>query len=115
MNMRDRALETFLKQAFSEDDIDRNFNYVSSIPEDRVKCSLKLKDDLVLSGLPFFCSAFNFLKPNCISYDSFQEFEGISFNKADNSQISFELPFNIALTGERIALNLLQKSIHCLI
>lgn len=95
---------------FEEDDLAKNFTYLQTLPSDKVVCSLKIKDDLVLAGLPFFFETFNFLSKENIDYSDFLVNEGRSFNKNDNKEISFELPFNIALTGERIALNLLQRA-----
>lgn len=95
---------------YKEDDLAKNFSYLSSLPDRSIQCSLKIKDDLILSGLPFLFEAFNFLMKDKIDYKSFLEFEGKSFTKAEGFEINFELPFNIALTGERIALNLVQRS-----
>ena len=95
---------------FHEDELAKNFYYLNSLPSDLVICKIHLKDDLKLAGLPFFFEAFNYLKDGIINYDSLLEFEGKTFKKSNNETIEFSLPFNIALTGERIALNLLQKT-----
>ena len=39
---------------FDEDDLTRNFSYIESLPAEVVLCSLKIKDDMILAGLPFF-------------------------------------------------------------
>ena len=94
-----------------EDDLDRNLVYMNKLDDTPVKCHLKLKSDLRLAGLPFFFEVFNYLQSGVINPDSFiHEFEGKDFKKADKSMISFELPFSIALTGERLALNLLHRA-----
>lgn len=95
---------------FAEDDISKNFSYLATLPERNIKCSLKIKDDMILAGLPFFFETFNYLMNQKLEYKNFLEFEGKRFKKSDNFTIDFELPFNIALTGERIALNLLQRA-----
>ena len=95
---------------FKEDDINRNFSYLSSLPDDLVNCRIHLKDDLILAGLPFFFETFNYLQAGIVNYDSLMEYEGQTFKKIDKKTIEFALPFNIALTGERIALNLLQRT-----
>lgn len=92
---------------FAEDQLGSNFHYYLSLPEDLVQCRLKIKSDLILSGLPYFVSAFNFLGAD-LDYAEFQSHEGKKKIKGD--EIHFILPFNIALTGERVALNLLQRS-----
>ncbi len=98
------------KMFFQEDQIDKNFHYISKLPDDMVQCRIILKDDLCLAGLPFFFESFNYLLDNPIDYQEQLQFEGLKFNKVDMKEITFQLPFNVALTGERIALNLLQKT-----
>ena len=98
--------ETF----YQEDDLSRNVNYLNSLSSQKVKCQLKLKDDLILAGLPFFFEAFNFISSEKIDYQKNLVYEGATFQKSENKVLEFELPFNIALTGERIALNLLQRA-----
>lgn len=107
-NIKDIYKEHF-SLFFSEDDLSKNFTYLSSLPREKVRCSLKIKDDLLLAGLPFFFETFNYISNKQFDYFPFEEFEGRAFLKSDNMEINFELPFNIALTGERIALNLLQR------
>jgi len=95
---------------YSEDQLSNNFAYNYSLPSDEVNCFLKLKDDLTLAGLPFFFEAFNYLSPGVVDYNKFKTFEGRDFFKSDNVTLEFKLPFNVALSGERIALNLLQRA-----
>lgn len=95
---------------YSEDDILKNFQYLNSLPDTMVQCRIKIKDDLILAGLPFFFESFNYLMKGNFDYSDLMHFEGQSFKKEDNAEIKFELPFNIVLSGERIALNLLQRS-----
>ncbi|OUR93652.1 nicotinate-nucleotide diphosphorylase (carboxylating) [Halobacteriovorax marinus] len=104
-----KAIAVDMAHFFSEDDLHRNHSYISALPVDTVKCSLKIKDDLTLAGLPYFVETFNFLGAE-LDYEAFSEFEGKTFSKQDNFVINFDLPFALALTGERIALNLLQRS-----
>lgn len=109
MSISKVALNSMYESFFQEDDLKRNFTYLSKLPNEIVQCSLKLKDDLVLAGLPFFFETFNYLLDSRIDYTKFMELEGHKFTKKENREIHFELPFNIVLTGERIALNLLQR------
>ncbi len=103
-----KGVRPLIEAYFSEDDLTRNLYYINSLPRDIVKCKLKLKDDLIVAGLPFFVETFNYLGAS-LRYSDFEKYEGMSVQKSDNVIIEFDLPFNIALTGERIALNLLQK------
>jgi len=105
----DKAMERDFEHFFAEDDLSRNHSYIQSLPMDKVDCSLKIKDDLVLAGLPYFFGAFNYLGAN-LQIEEHLSFEGKKFKKEDQSMLSFELPFALALTGERIALNLLQRA-----
>lgn len=99
-------LRDSIAEYFKEDDLHSNFAYVNSLPQDKVKCSLKIKEDVVVAGMPYFAEAFNYLYP--CNFDGILKFEGEKFQKGE--ELGFELPFNIALTGERIALNLLQRA-----
>ncbi len=107
MTLLEKGLEADLARFFEEDDLKGNAFYLRELPTTPVNCLLKIKSDLCLSGLPYFVSAFNFLGAN-LNYDEFKTYEGKNFNKGEI--ITFTLPFAIALTGERIALNLLQRS-----
>lgn len=98
-----------LKFYFAEDELNKNLKYLTTLPSEMVTCHLKIKDDLILAGLPVFFATFNYLSDKSLSFEQFLEFEGKRFSKDDKKEIAFELPFNIALSGERIALNLLQR------
>jgi nicotinate-nucleotide pyrophosphorylase (carboxylating) len=110
MDLPQLALREMFKTFYQEDDISRNFNYIQALPKDTVKCQLKFKDDMTIAGLSYFFEAFNYLKPGAVDYEKFLEIEKNCVRKKDNFQIEFELPFNVVLSGERIALNLLQKA-----
>ncbi len=104
------AIRKDLEHFFAEDDLARNIYYTTKLPNDQVKCSLKIKDDMVLAGLPWLVETFRFLGAKNLSWDLFEKYEGKKFKKDEKSEIHFELPFALALTGERIALNLLQRA-----
>lgn len=110
MDLPQLALRQMFKNFYQEDDISRNFNYIQALPKDMVQCQLKFKDDMTIAGLSYFFEAFNYLQPGIVSYEKFLEYEKSIVKKKDNFQIEFELPFNVVLTGERIALNLLQRA-----
>ena len=105
-----QILKENLDLFLAEDDLHKNFGYLSSLPDEPVSCHLKIKDDLVLAGLPFFFEVFNHLSTKHFDYADFMKFEGNNFSKNENFEIKFSLPFNIALSGERLALNLLQRA-----
>ncbi len=104
-----KALSGDIARFFQEDDLSRNLSYISKLPDSLVDCSLKFKSDMVVAGLPYFFETFQFLLSEPISYSDFLVNEGRKVAKGTNS-LSFQLPFSVALVGERIALNLLQRA-----
>jgi nicotinate-nucleotide pyrophosphorylase (carboxylating) len=100
------ALARDISRFFEEDDLSRNTFYTLSLSEELVACELKIKSDLVLAGLPWFVESFRFL--GATPSDELLNFEGKSLKAGE--VLRFELPFSVALTGERIALNLLARA-----
>ncbi len=107
MSLLEKGLEADLERFFEEDDLQGNAFYLRELPQSDVLCQLKIKSDLLLSGLPYFVAAFNYLGAN-LNYEDFKIHEGKNFTRGE--VITFNLPFAIALTGERVALNLLQRA-----
>lgn len=104
--MENTGIHKMIENFFLEDDLGRNQFYMQSLPDDLVNCELKIKSDLVLSGLPYFKESFAYL--GFTPQLNIEEWEGRHCKKGES--IKFTLPFSVALTGERIALNLLQKA-----
>lgn len=107
MRLLEKGIEADLARYFEEDDLQGNAYYLNSLPQNPVECQLKIKSDVLLSGLPYFVGAFNYLGAD-LNYEHFKMNEGKNFSKGEI--IKFTLPFSIALTGERVALNLLQRA-----
>jgi nicotinate-nucleotide pyrophosphorylase (carboxylating) len=107
MNLLMKGMEADYARFFAEDDLQGNAFYLEKLPSEIVPCVLKIKSELVLSGLPYFVRAFNYLGAK-LSTDDFAIHEGKHFSAG--AVISFSLPFSVALTGERVALNLLQRA-----
>ena len=107
MNLQILGFESDYARFFAEDDLQGNAFYLNQLPTDEVECILKIKSDVRLSGLPYFVGAFNFLGAK-LDYKDFAVYEGKNYKKGE--VITFKLPFAIALSGERIALNLLQQA-----
>jgi nicotinate-nucleotide pyrophosphorylase (carboxylating) len=107
MSLQILGFEQDYARFFAEDDLQGNAFYLSQLPTDQVECILKIKSDILLSGLPYFVGAFNYLGAK-LDYKEISIHEGMNFKKG--STIAFNLPFAIALSGERVALNLLQQS-----
>jgi nicotinate-nucleotide pyrophosphorylase (carboxylating) len=109
MKMTNTALREDIERYFKEDDLARNMTYLQSLPNDLVDTKIYIKSDMVLSGLPWFFAAFDYLGVEGFSKNILNEFEGKSFKKGHIIEMG-KIPFSMALTGERIALNLLQRS-----
>ena len=107
MSLQTLGFESDYARFFAEDDLQGNAFYFNQLPTDEVECILKIKSDVRLSGLPYFIGAFNYLGAK-LDYKNFEKYEGKNFKA--NEVITFQLPFSIALSGERIALNLLQQA-----
>ena len=107
MGLLEKGVAHDLARFFEEDDLQGNAFYLAELPETPVLCQLKIKSDVLLSGLPYFVGAFNYLGAD-LPYDEFKQYEGKFLVKGE--VITFSLPFSLAITGERIALNLLQRA-----
>jgi len=107
MNLQVLGFQGEYARFFAEDDLNGNAYYLNTLPTQNVTCVLKIKSDVFLSGLLYFIGAFQFLGAE-LDEKMFSEHEGKQFAKGQT--IEFKLPFNIALSGERVALNLLQQS-----
>jgi nicotinate-nucleotide pyrophosphorylase (carboxylating) len=110
LSLLDTSLNQFLSSKFEEDDLTRNLSYMQTLPSDLVECQLKIKSDLVLSGTKIFANSFNYLLNESIDENILMGHEGKFLSGSDQHVFKFNLPFNVALTGERIALNLLHRS-----
>lgn len=97
--------ENFLK----EDELGKNPQYIAALPKHLIECRLKIKDDLMLAGLPFFAGVFEYLGASSESFKELLQQEGKSFLRNEKRVLEFQLPVHIALSGERLALNLLQR------
>lgn len=109
MKLTQVALQNDMAHYFQEDDLSRNLYYISALPAVEVECHLYVKSDLVLAGLHWFQAAFEYLGVSDFGAKAIKEFEGREL--ANGTQISLgKMSFDKALTGERIALNLLQRA-----
>ncbi len=105
-------LDEMIKKELSDDVA--SFSYLRSFSEELITCDLKIKSPLLLSGIDFFCRVFSWMnEANEEKISSLKELEGQSFfhlKKGDVQTISFLLPMQDAIMGERLALNLLSRS-----
>lgn len=108
MDMGIKSLLPDIQNWLSEDDLTRNFHYTKTLPAHPVKLELKVKSPLILAGTDYLAATFVQLGSE-MNFSFLSEYEG---KKLNEMTISFPetMPFNIAVTGERLALNLVQHA-----
>lgn len=92
-----------------EDEWEKNTFYAHQLPKNPVKGILKIKEPMVLSGLYFFLQVFEEVGGIKIK-SKIMESEGRLFDSPKNLSLDFPLDFKTFISGERLALNLLQRS-----
>jgi nicotinate-nucleotide pyrophosphorylase (carboxylating) len=108
--MTDMIYSTLLpsiNQWLEEDDLSRNTHYTSSLPRTPVKLKLKLKSDLILSGVDYFITVFLALGAQKEDVEFLKAHEGKRFKAGDSIDFPRALPFSLAVSAERLGLNLL--------
>jgi nicotinate-nucleotide pyrophosphorylase (carboxylating) len=111
--MSDFTLETLYPQIklwLEEDDLTRNFHYTRSLSSSEVKLYLKIKSPLTLAGADYFTAVFCALGADADHFEFIRNWDGKEFQTGEVIEIPHTIPFNIAVTGERLALNLLQHA-----
>lgn len=108
MDMNIKSLLPSIENWLKEDDLSRNFNYTRTLPRHPVKLSLNIKSPLTLAGTDYFAATFSALGSS-IDFSFLTSLEGNKFSKME-IQLPLTLPFNVAIMGERLALNLLQHA-----
>ena len=108
MSLLGVALRQEIEAFLAEDDLSRNALYCTRLPTEVVVCELKIKSPMRLAGLPFFVEVFRYLADDKNLLGELLTHEGT--DHSEPTSFKFELPFHIALTGERLALNLLQRA-----
>ena len=111
--MSELAMRSLIPQVtawLDEDDLHRNFHYTKHLPETPVKLVLKIKSDLVLSGLDYLVATFCALGAEARDFDFLKAFEGRTFKTGDVVEFPQAVSFAQAVTGERLALNLVQHA-----
>ena len=108
MSLLGLAVKKEIERFLEEDDLSRNTFYLSKLPTENVRCQLKIKSPMRLAGLPYFVEVFRYLTGEKELLESLLANEARDFES--KSELTFELPFAVALTGERLALNLLQRA-----
>jgi nicotinate-nucleotide pyrophosphorylase (carboxylating) len=110
---------TILQQHYDlfwrEESPDHHLLYRQRLPTTPVEAYLHIKTPLFLAGLPCFWTILSQavspreqdLWKDCWSW--IEEHEGRYYHRPTTLQIPVKIPFSVAVTGERLALNLLQR------
>jgi nicotinate-nucleotide pyrophosphorylase (carboxylating) len=109
--MNKMVLKSLLPQIrtwLDEDDLARNFMYTRSLPTHLVQPCLKVKSDLLLAGSEYFAAVFYELGFE-ENFEFLTKLEGLQLSPC-SIEFPFGVPFNIALTAERLALNLIHHA-----
>ncbi len=108
MDMSIKSLLPQIQEWLGEDDLTRNYHYTRSLPKHPVKLVLKIKSPLILAGTDYLAAVFTQLGAVC-DFSFLSKHEGKRF-EVTTIEFPEPLPFNIAVTGERLALNLIQHA-----
>jgi len=109
LEMSIKSLLPQIQNWLEEDDLNRNYHYVRSLPTHAVKLQLKVKSPLILAGTDYLAATFIALGgENQFSF--LKDFEGKKLETGTIIDFPKSMPFNLAVTGERLGLNLLQHA-----
>lgn len=109
--MNDLPLEILFPQVknwLEEDDLTRNYNYMRTLPTHAVQMRLKFKSDVLIAGVDYFSAVFVVLGVAAENFFELRKIEGKRFKRGEEFVFPMPCPFNVAVTAERLALNLLQ-------
>lgn len=109
MDMSIKALLPQIQNWLDEDDLNRNFHYTRMLPKHPVQLQLRVKSPLVLAGTDYLAAVFSQLGSNN-DFSFLAPFEGKELGEGTVIEFPETMPFNLAVTGERLALNLVQHA-----
>lgn len=104
------SLSPQIKNWLEEDDLTRNFHYARTLNDSKVKLFLKIKSPIVMAGADYFVATFAALGEDATHFDFIRHWDGKKFEAGENIEFPEAISFNVALTAERLALNLLQHA-----
>lgn len=104
------SLISQMKTWLEEDDLCRNFHYLRSLPTHPVEMHLKFKSNLILAGTDYFAAVFAALGIPTNTFSGLLELEGKKMKQGEEYVFQTSVPFNVAVTAERLALNLIQHA-----
>ncbi len=102
-------LKSDIEKWLKEDGWGEVSHYWTSLPKVPVSPQLKIKSDLILAGLPWFCAVFETLD-STVSLKQLHEYEGKFLKAGTVIELPSKLTWATAISGERLALNLLHRA-----
>lgn len=110
MDMSLKSILPVVRQWLEEDDLYRNFFYTKNLPLTPVQMELKIKSDLILSGTDYFLAVFHELGFDESLLSEIKQYEGQRLKQGTIIKFANPVPFAVAVTGERLALNLIHHA-----
>ncbi|MFP5492441.1 MAG: carboxylating nicotinate-nucleotide diphosphorylase [Bacteriovoracia bacterium] len=104
------ALKAEIEAWLKEDGVGDVAIYWQRLPNFPSRAQIKIKSDITLAGLPWFIAVFETLDKNLQGLESLMEYEGQHLRAGTVIDLPVDLPWGVAITGERLALNLLHKA-----
>jgi len=104
------ALTADIEAWLKEDGVGDVAIYWQRLPSTPSRAQIKIKSDVTLAGLPWFIAVFETLDKNIQGLESLMEYEGQYLRAGTVIDLPVNLPWGVAITGERLALNLLHKA-----
>ncbi len=102
---------SFMEAWLKEDGVGEGGSYWQSLPVTPVRAEIKIKSDLTLAGLAWFGAVFEKLSPGLgAKLRPLLEYEGKDVKAGTIIVLPTSLPWGVAITGERLALNLLHRA-----
>ncbi len=100
-----------IERWLAEDGFGQSFSYWQGLPNIPVDAWLNIKSSMVLAGLPWFVEVFQRLQPGAGDFlRPMLEWEGRPCSGGEKIPLPAGLRWGFALSGERLALNLLQRA-----
>jgi nicotinate-nucleotide pyrophosphorylase (carboxylating) len=104
------ALAADIEAWLKEDGVGDVAIYWQRLPSTPSRAQIKIKSDVTIAGLPWFIAVFETLDKNIQGLESLMEYEGQYLRAGTVIDLPVNLPWGVAITGERLALNLLHKA-----
>lgn len=111
MSFLTETVDADIQRWLQEDGLGQGGAYWQKLPKTSVKCQLKIKSPLVLAGLPWFVAVLEKLDASTNGqWSNLLQLEGKSMQGNEVIELPVRMTWAAAVTGERLALNLLHRA-----